>query len=238
MIVSESAARKLALSLGDTLTLDRVQFTVQAIAQEFGTEQPLVVLDEREFLRLYRDHNPKTVTIDVVDPTQLETVRQSLDRVAPEKLVIRDHKQLLELVETLFNRTFRVTESVRWIVFSVAIVGLISTSAQYLWERRREWKTLLVLGVPQRTLLRSVAIEAGGVTCAALLLGLCAGVAIGWCLTKYINPLVFGWDLNFFLSLTPGIEALLFGICVVGGVLLVSLRLFAFISARVNLADE
>jgi putative ABC transport system permease protein len=237
-IISESAARKLSLTVGDRLILDGSEFHVQAIAQEFGTEQPLLVLDEGEFLKLYHDHNPKTVTIDLLESEQLEVARAALQQIAPQELVVRDHQQLLSLVETLFNRTFRVTESVRWIVFSVAMLGLVSTSAQYLWERRREWKTLLVLGIPTRTLVCAVALEALGVTAASLLLGLCAGIAIGWCLTMYINPLVFGWSLSFSVSSAPGLEALLFSLGVVGGTALVSARIFRLISDGVRLADE
>jgi ABC-type antimicrobial peptide transport system permease subunit len=238
VIISESAARKLALSVGDSIALDGRRFAIQAIAQEFGTEQPLIVLDIGEFLALYRNHNPKTVTIDLVDKALLESTREALQLLAPEELVIRDHKQLLTLVETLFNKTFRVTESVRWIVFSIAMLGLVSTCAQYLWERRREFKTLCVLGVPRGTLFQSIAIEAASVTSAALCLGLLAGITVGWCLTEYINPLVFGWSLTFSLSWAPVVEAFVFYTFVVLGSVAVSAKLFQVITARVRLADE
>jgi ABC-type lipoprotein release transport system permease subunit len=238
VIISESAARKLSLGVGDALSLDGRKFTIQGVAQEFGTEQPLVVLDEGEFRGLYRNHNPKTVTIDLSDKALREPTRQALQLLAPQEFVIRDHRQLLTLVETLFNRTFRVTESVRWIVFSIAMLGLVSTCAQYLWERRREFKTLLVLGVSRGILCRSVAIEAATVSSAALLLGLVAGVLVGWTLTEYINPLVFGWSLTFSLSWVPVIEALVFYALVVLGSVGVSVKLFQLVASQVRLADE
>jgi putative ABC transport system permease protein len=238
VIISESAARKLSLAVGDALKLDGRKFVIQGVVQEFGTEQPLVVLDEGEFRALYRNHNPKTVTIDLSDKALREPTRNALQLLAPQEFVIRDHKQLLALVETLFNRTFRVTESVRWIVFSIAMLGLVSTCAQHLWERRREFKTLLVLGVPRRTLFGAVAIEAATVTSAALVLGLIAGVLVGWTLTEYINPLVFGWSLTFSLSWVPALEALVFYILVVVGSIGVSVKLFQLIASQVRLADE
>jgi putative ABC transport system permease protein len=238
VIISESAARKLVTAVGDSITLDGRRFTVQAIAQEFGTEQPLIVLDQGEFLALYRNHNPKTVTIDLADQALREPTREALQKLAPQEFVIRDHTQLLTLVETLFNKTFRVTESVRWIVFSIAMLGLVSTSAQYLWERRREFKTLFVLGAPRAALFGAVAIEAAAVTSAALCLGLIAGVLVGWTLTNYINPLVFGWSLTFSLSWMPVVEAFVFYILVVVGSVGVSSKFFQVIADRVRLADE
>jgi putative ABC transport system permease protein len=118
------------------------------------------------------------------------------------------------------------------------MLGLVSTCAQYLWERRREFKTLLVLGVPRRTLFGAVAIEAATVTSAALVLGLIAGVLVGWTLTEYINPLVFGWSLTFSLSWVPALEALVFYILVVVGSIGVSVKLFQLIASQVRLADE
>ena len=122
---------------------------------------------------------------------------------------------MLTLVETLFNRTFRVTDSVRAIVFVMALLGLLSTTAQYIWERRRELRVAYVIGVTRRVLVTSLTIEvvfvAGLAAIGGVIAGIViAGIIIGWCLTCYINPLVFGWALNFTVSPRPILEALVF----------------------------
>jgi predicted lysophospholipase L1 biosynthesis ABC-type transport system permease subunit len=140
--------------------------------------------------------------------------------------------------ETLFNRTFRVTESVRWIVFVVALCGLVSTSAQYLWERRREYKTSNVIGVSTSTLANSVAIESAAVFGAAAIVGVVAGTGIGWCLSEYVNPLVFGWGLTFKFNLKPLVEALVFCVGGVAFTRIVAKLLIKRIYQHTSLADE
>lgn len=238
VIISESAARKLGIKLADTVTIDGAEFIVEGIVQEFGTERPLVVLTEERFVKLYPGHNPKTVTIDLLDSTKTAEVRQWLEGIAPQLLTIRDNQELRSLVDTLFRRTFRVTESVRWIVCCLAVLGLVSTGAQYVWERRRDFKTAQVLGASHSTLVLSVGFEALTVAVSALVIGLVGGVALGWCLTAYINPQVFGWSLTFSLSRTPVVEACGFLMGVVAVSIAVATILLRRISRRVRLADE
>jgi ABC-type antimicrobial peptide transport system permease subunit len=237
-IVSENAARKLFLHRGSSILVDGHSFTVEGIVQEFGTERPLIVIDEKRFNSLYPQHNPKTITIDLHEPHKRDDARKWLNSLAPELLVVRDNAELRSLVETLFSRTFRVTESVRWIVFALAVLGLVSTSAQYIWERRRDCKTALVLGVSKETLTVSAVIEAAVVAVASCIVGLLGGTMIGWCLTSYINPQVFGWSLTFALSTTPCVEALLFVVCVCLITWIVASLVLGKISRGVRLADE
>jgi putative ABC transport system permease protein len=237
-IVSESAARKLKLSVGDTFELNELSYTVSGVVQEFSTEQPLVVINQDDFLELYPTHNPKSITIDLADLDSLATVRQQLESIAPHTLVVRDHEQLLGLVRDIFNRTFRVTESVRWIVFSIAMLGIVSTSMQHLWGRRRDFKTALVIGVSRKTLAGAVALESAACLMVALSVGLVAGALIGWCLTAYINPLVFGWSLVFSLSGEPFVEALLFSAFVVIATFFCAWAGLKSVVQRINLADE
>lgn len=237
-IVSESAARKLSLKLDDSVSLEGTSFVVSGVFQEFGTEQPLIVIDSEQFLRFYQGHNAKTITIDLADRSRVEVVRKAIESIAPERLVVRDHAELISLVQTLFNRTFRVTESVRWIVFGMAMFGLISTTLQYLWERRREFKTAEVLGTSRKVLAVSIALEAGTVTLVALSAGLVAGVVVGWCLTEYINPLVFGWSLKFSVGVAPCIEALTFFSLITLCAGVIALPTLKLIHHTVRLADE
>jgi len=238
VLVSESAARKLNLAVGAIFTLEGIDLAVRGILQEFGTEQPLVVIDQRIFQQRYPEHHPKTLTLDLTSSGERNRIRESIVALAPELLIVRDSRELRDLVDTLFNRTFRVTESVRWIVFVLAILGLVSTGVQYVWERRREFKTASIIGVPRFTLALSVGVETGAVALAALVTGLITGSAIGWCLTRYINPYVFGWSLTFTLSTRPFAEAVLFLLAVVLLSTLISWRIFGMIARTVRLADE
>jgi putative ABC transport system permease protein len=237
-IASESAARKLGIQMGSEVTIDGGRFTVRGTFQEFGTEQPLIVVDRRDFESRYRDHHPETITVDLHNVEDLVSTQAQVQGLAPVTTTVRDQRELLALVETLFNRTFRVTDSVRAIVFVMALLGLLSTTAQYIWERRRELRVAYVVGVSRRQLVAALTIEAVVVAGLAAVGGTIAGVMIGWCLTSYVNPLVFGWSLSFSVSLWPIGEAFFFVVCVGAAMVLVAQIMVSRIATSVSLADE
>lgn len=237
-LASESAARKLGVRVADQISVSGERYTIRGIIQEFGTEQPLIVIDASNFEARYPGHNPDTLTIDLIDTTRLDTTLTALRALVPVTVTVRSQRELLTLVETLFNRTFRVTESVRWIVFAMALLGLVSTAAQHMWERRRELRVVEVLGVSHQELVGALTAEAVVVTGSSVVAGILGGIGIGWCLTEYINPLVFGWTLLFRVSLWPSVEALLFVVSVGMVTPLVAHRIIMRIVTSVSLADE
>ena len=236
--ISEHAAQALVLDVGDTFIIGKERFVVLGIIQEFGTERPLIVIDESAFTAMYPGHNPQTLTIDVVSGASVSDAKEQIASQVPATTIVRDQRALLDLVETLFNRTFRITDSVRWIVFMLALLGLVSTSGQYVWERRRELRVAEASGIPRINILWAVTIEALAVTGIASISGILAGIGIGWCLTTYINPLVFGWSLVFQISVRPIIEGFAFILFVGVSVALVARAMLGYIHKNVSLRDE
>lgn len=237
-LVSESAARKCNISKGDTVSLHGRSLKVAGILREFGTEQPLFITDEALFTELYKTTGVKTLTIDLRDPSRVEAVRRSLEERHREPIIIRNHGELLKLVEDIFNRTFSVTESVRWIVFVLALAGLVSGYIQHAWERRVDLRVLDVLGKSNVEWLRTLAAEASGLVLVPVTTGGIGGFTLGYILTAFLNPLVFGWELRFELGAHVMAELLGFVVisilCMMGGGMLVVRR----VRASVGLRDE
>lgn len=236
--ISEHAAQALVLDVGDTFAIGKEYFAVVGVVQEFGTERPLIVIDESAFTAMYPGHNPQTLTIDVVNGASVSDAKERIASQLPATAIVRDQRALLSLVETLFNRTFRITDSVRWIVFMLALLGLVSTSGQYMWERRRELRVAEASSISRTRLLWSVTLEALALTGVASISGILAGIGIGWCLTTYINPLVFGWSLVFQIAVRPIVEGFAFTLFVGVSVALVARSILSYILKNVSLRDE
>lgn len=217
-LVSESAARKLHLSVGDALPIEGRPVRVTAIIQEFGTEHPLIQIDERLFLDLYPREQPKNLTIDLATKVSPLTVKEEVEKVVGAVGTVRDNRELREYALTLFDRTFRITLSIRWIVFGIALLGLVLASLQNLWERRREIKTMNVLGFSTGQIIGAQVAENTVVCALPVAIGLLGGVALGWGLTAFVNPRSFGWSIDFSLSVMPVLIAFAF----IGSVALVT----------------
>ncbi len=237
-IISESAARKRDLSQGDAVTLGGRRLRVAAIAREFGTEQPLFVIEESLFNEIYDSPGVKTLTIDLNDRSRVETVRESLERRYQEPIVVRNHGDLLNLVEDIFNRTFTITDSVRWIVFILALAGLVSGYLQHAWERRVDLRVLDVQGLNRREWARVFCVEALGIVVVSVVIGGIGGVILGYILTEYLNPLVFGWRLRLNVGARVLIELCSFIVISVGSMVGGAMIVLRRVRRSVGLRDE
>jgi putative ABC transport system permease protein len=237
-VISESAARKLSLSPGDTIPLEHKTFSVHGVFQEFGTEQPMVLLDQAAFLSLYPGHSPQSLIVYLGDAGATEAVRASIEARGQGMVVVRDQRELKDLVMYLFDRTFRVTGSVRWIVFGIGALGLVVSGLQLLWERRREVKTLVVIGVSPIQVIAWSVLEGALVSVGPFVLGVVMGTVMGWALTTFINPLSFGWNLEFSVSWSAISLAAVFVSCVVVFLLLMASLGVRRVSRTTALSDE
>ena len=219
VLLSEGGARKLSLRPADSILVEGRTLRIGAIIQEFGTELPLIQIDERLFRQLYPRHNPQSLTIDAKSGASVEAIRHSVEKIVGIRGIVRDNGELRALVLTLFDRTFQVTSSIRWIVFTLGVVGLLLATLQHLWERRRELKTLYLLGMTSWGMVLAFVYEGALVCVLPVGVGVLGGVMMGWGLTHYVNPLSFGWSLAFSFSLYPVFVSCLFVLavaCVVG----------------------
>jgi len=216
-MASESAARKLGIAVGNTVTVEGRALKIVALIQEFGTEHPLIQVDNGLFLSMYPGQRPENLTIDLQPTVTTESVRGAVEKIVGAVGVVRDNRELRDLVLTLFDRTFRITLSIRWIVFGIALLGLVLASLQHLWERRREIKTMHVLGFTPNEIVGVHVVESVVVCALPVLTGLVGGIGLGWGLTTLVNPRSFGWSLEFSFSLVPAGIAICF-ILGVGGV--------------------
>ena len=237
-LISESAARKLKLSVGDVISLEGTTLPVVAVIQEFGTEHPLVHIDRSLFRSLYPGHDPKNLTIDTASHEAIGDIRADLQKRIGVVGVVRDNRELRSLVLTLFDRTFQVTLSVRWIVFGIALLGLLLASLQHLWERRREIKTMHVLGFSPYQIIGAQVVEMTVVSALPVCVGLLGGGVLGWGLTALVNPRSFGWSLHFSLSPTPALIAIGFIVGVALAVAVATRSMLATTIKEAKLADE
>ncbi len=237
-VISESAARKLAVGIGDVIEVERREFFVQAVLQEFGTERPMVLTDDDVFLSLYPEHRPQSLIVYLHDPSKVGDVRTAVEERGRGGVIVRDQRELKDLVMYLFDRTFRVTGSVRWIVFGIGVLGLVVAGLQLLWERRREVKTLLVIGVTPAQVIGWSVLEGALVSLAPFALGVIMGTVVGWTLTTLVNPLSFGWTLEFRGSTAPLFFAAAFVSCVSIALVLASWLATRRIARRTTLSDE
>lgn len=196
IVLDESFARKYALRLGDTLTMQRRAFRVvglsggtNALVSQFG----FVRLDDaQEILAL-----PRIASFIVVRARDRRAVVGELRAAYPELSVYEGDEFTRHHEEEMDNGVLPVFAAAA--VFGAAVGGFIVALMLYssALERRDDYATLKAIGAGQRVLLRLVVAQAVLVTLAGCVAGAIVTAAITPLLVRIVPTLAlrYSWTL-------------------------------------------
>ncbi len=141
---------------------------------------------------------PTALGVYLHGENQFEQLRRQLDELSWLPVEVEAISSARVKAETLriFDQTFLLTRSLRWIVALVALVGITGALLALQLERQAELQLLQRLGLSgreQRRLLLYEAILLGGL---AVLLAFPLGAMLTWLLCEVINQRAFGWHIT------------------------------------------
>ncbi|MCE9518765.1 MAG: FtsX-like permease family protein [Verrucomicrobia bacterium] len=198
-IMNESFAERFEVAVGDTLDLPgghRVR--IAGIHSDYGNERGSISISQNVFREWFDTDMVWRVAMMLQPGTDAEALRDRLQSMNPG-LTIYLNAHLRREAMRIFRQTFAVTHALEVIGVFVAVAGLGLALASLLLERRADLSTLRTLGMTPRQIAQSSAWEGAGVACAGTLMGILAGVWLGWLLIYRINKQCFGWTLGFAL---------------------------------------
>ena len=209
VVVSEPLASRYALSPGALIELPtaagNLAFEIVGVFRDYSMAGNVIVMG----LDTYRRHwgNTGLTGIGVhfargIDAaTGIEVLRAALDEDG--ELRMRSTESIERLSLAVFDRTFEITEVLRFLAGCVAFLGVLSAALALQLERAREHAILRSIGLSRRE-LRSLILAQ---TC---LLGAAAGVAaipigtvLAALLVYVINQRSFGWSMDLVITPSP-----------------------------------
>jgi putative ABC transport system permease protein len=188
-------------------------FEITAVYRDYITEHGIVAMDYATFSRFMNDQEVNSVAVFL----RPDTDRQAFRRVLADIIAGTGHRlyangELRQRIMDIFDRSFAITISTRFIAVLVAFFGIISALLSIYLESEREYGILRALGLSRGEIFRlSLTQSAGMGLLAALLAGAC-GPALAWILIKVINLKSFNWTID--MHITPGVFAATLGIAV------------------------
>jgi hypothetical protein len=213
VVLGAKLSREKRLAIGDSLRLSNRDFLVVGIGRLRGLglgADSQAYLDYQALVRR-ADLGDVLNLIVVVTGRPAET-RQRIDEMA--SLSISDPAALIKQADDLNAAAV----ALRWIfnVLTLAIAGLfISTMlSRSVRERRPEFATLRAIGVPNWTVLLTVAGEALVVSVVATLIGLAVSLLLGYLIDSYLATL---YGIESLYSADAGLFALVFGLALALG---------------------
>ncbi|MBX7137963.1 MAG: FtsX-like permease family protein [Oligoflexia bacterium] len=200
LLISESGAAKLALKPGDTVSVAGRTFALAGIYKEFSTERGTLLMHFPIYSALFDSQTVQTLSIYLHPTVSISEVRSKLGALPQaHRVQLLTNRDLRDKINAIFDRTFSVTQLLRIIVMLIAGLGFSAAILQLFMERGREFRTLHILGMSVGALRWSTLLEGLILALPSAILGILFGLLLAFNLIFVINPISFGWTLQFVL---------------------------------------
>jgi putative ABC transport system permease protein len=217
VLISEPLAYHRRLSQGDTLDLPTAfgskRFRVAGVFQDYASERGRVFIDLATYRQHWSDVRIDTLALFAADGSAsglIDSVRSRLS--ADHDLAFTAAGEIHDESLRIFDRTFRITEVLRYLLLLVAFIGVFSALMAIQLERRREFAVMRAIGFSGWQIAQLIAMQA---TLLGLLAGMIAiptGLVMAWILTDAVQQRAFGWTMQYLVPLTPLITSIGLGV--------------------------
>jgi putative ABC transport system permease protein len=202
VLVSESLSLRERKGVGDSIRLDapsgEVVLVISGVFRQYGSGEGRVVMDEGLYRRGW---GPPPYDVAALFGSGPEFATAIADLEARDGLRLRRQESLRRYSLEIFDRTFTVTEVLRWLALLVAFAGLQSALLALLLDRGREFAVAHALGFTGPELSLLALLDATALGLCAGFMALPVGAAVSWLLVNVVNVRAFGWTIA--MSLDP-----------------------------------
>ncbi|MFA0998464.1 MULTISPECIES: ABC transporter permease [Pseudomonas syringae group] len=199
VMLSEQLARRLKLTLNDTLNIPvpNGQWTprIVGIYADYGNPKGHLLVNEKHLLAHWPQLSPFRFNLRVDQAAIPPLVKQLQDRFELDDNHIIDQSQIKRWSTQIFERTFSATAALNSLTLGVAGVALFISLLAQSQSRLGQLAPLWALGVTRRQLMLLNLGQTWLLALLTLAFSIPLGLMIAWCLDAVINVQAFGWRL-------------------------------------------
>jgi len=219
VLLSEPLANRLDLHVGDTLELNSkngpVKFPIIGIFYDYASNQGHLIMEKESYLKNWDSYQISAVSLYLNPDKEIEDAVRELQIVNSkqiQKLIIRDNKTLQNDALAVFDRTFLITNALRFIATIIAMIGIYGAVLLILEDRKKEIGILKAIGVRSKEFWKLLLTETGLMGFFAGIFAIPTGIVISLILVYVINLRSFGWTIQFQLEIINLVQAILLSI--------------------------
>jgi putative ABC transport system permease protein len=218
VVVSEPLASRHSLAPGDVIELPTATgslgFEIVGVFRDYSMAGSVIVMGLETYRQHWADNGLTGIGVHfargVETSSGMEALRAALGEHAD--LRVRSTESIERLSLAVFDRTFEITEVLRFLAGCVAFLGVLSAALALELERSREHAILRSVGWSPRELRALILTQTSMLGLAAGLAAIPLGAALAALLVYVINQRSFGWSMD--LVITPAPLALGAGLAV------------------------
>jgi putative ABC transport system permease protein len=202
ILIAEPLANRFDLDINDVLPIEtptaKVSFEIIGIFSDYSSSQGYIMMPRSVFEKYWKNEEITAISINLdKDKNVNDAVREIKTQVGQynQQLFVRSNQNLRDDVMVVFDRTFAITNALRFIATMVSFIGILSATLIILLDRKREFGMLKAIGFRQKELNQLVLTETGLMGFFAGIFAIPTGIVISLILVYVINLRSFGWTI-------------------------------------------
>lgn len=219
VIISEPLAYHQQLIPGDSILLHTQkgprQFPILGIFYDYTSSRGMIAMHHNLYRLWWDDENISGLTVyrspDMPQDRLLNNVR-ALIADTDSEFVISSNQEIRQVVMSVFDRTFIITDVLRFLAVLVAFVGVLSALIALQLERTREFGVLRAIGMTPWQIRGMIIGQTGLIGLIAGIMAIPLGLIMAEVLIEVINRRAFGWSMQQLLPANVLLQALMLAI--------------------------
>jgi len=204
IIVTEPYAYHHAIKIGQKILLKTDQgelpFEVIAIYADYSGDQGHLAMSRQNYQRYWPDLGYSGIGVYAREGADLKQLESQVSKLLTTLQSVQSNQEIYKASMEMFEQTFTITETLRWLSAAIAFVGVFSALMALQFERTRQLGILRAIGITSRQLTVLIISETGLMGLVAGLIALPVGFIVAYVLIFVVYQRSFGWTMAFYFD--------------------------------------
>lgn len=201
LLITEPYAYRHNLHVGRTVALTTAEgerpFTVIGVYADYSGDQGHLAMSRGIYRRYWPEPGYSGIGVYMKPGADVQRVYNGLSRLAAGRHAVRSSRAIFDASMALFNDTFKITETLRWLSAAIAFAGVFGALMALQFERTRQLGVLRAVGLTRGQLARLIIGETGLMGLMAGVVALPVGLIMAYVLIFVVYQRSFGWTMAF-----------------------------------------
>jgi len=172
-------------------------FEVIGIYADYSGDRGHLAMSRRNYQRYWPDLGYSGIGVYAKDGVDLQQLENQINKLITGQQSVKSDQAIYKASMEMFEQTFTITETLRWLSALIAFVGVFSALMALQFERTRQLGILRAIGVTSGQLAMLIIGETGLMGLVAGLIAIPVGYIVAYMLIFVIYQRAFGWTMAF-----------------------------------------
>jgi putative ABC transport system permease protein len=207
VIVTEPYAYHHGVKIGQKILLrtdsGNQPFEVIGIYADYSGDRGHLAMSRRNYRHYWPDLGYSGIGVYAKDGVDLQQLENQISKLLTGQQTVKSDQAIYKASMAMFEQTFTITETLRWLSAAIAFVGVFSALMALQFERTRQLGILRAIGITSEQLAVLITGETALMGLVAGLIAIPVGYIVAYMLIFVIYQRSFGWTMAFHFN--PGV---------------------------------